>query len=485
MVRTAATRLTVADKVRRSYSAERFREGRTHYSGESQAPRRQRPHTGFLARVETVADPGVEAWFSLALEKDYDRAESLARRALAVDPGSRFARSTLAELYAHESRWDDAARQIEEARRHHPDGKWYRLAHADLLAEGKNLEKSAAVLKEAQSVPGLGRHVYKRLSRICYRLGNLPAALYWQEKLVSLAPNYLVYVSDYLFLAWLQVVVLDDVESALATVEAGSGIYRRSRRLRDAAESLRSGGALYDEPWVSWPAADSPAAESPPSSREPLPTDAFPGISRIPVSTPLVTIHTDLVALIDAATSAIREPGDVVAVSESVLSISQGRAIPLELVDPGPLARLLCRFVQAEGPLHSPEGMQGAVAESGAARILAAAFGGGIGKALGRHGLFYRIAGPRAAMIDDVAACMPPFDHHLILGPASPDRFAQRAAASLGCRVCVVDANNKTGAWLVGASPGTNRAVVESILADNPAGNEDEQTPIVLIKGLP
>lgn len=484
MARTTATRLKFAGKLRASYDQTNYARRRSRYAGPRQTRRRRADHADIVHGIEGAADPGIDAWFELSIYKDYDSAEELAKGALAADPGSRFARSTLAEIYAYESRWHDAACQIEAVRGRHPQNKWYRLTHADLLIEGKELGKASAVLKESQSVPGLERHVYKRLSRISYRLGNLPATLYWQEKLVSLAPNYLVYASDYLFLAWLQIRVLDDFEAALRTLDAGSGIYRRNARIRETAESLRAGRPADEEPWVSWPATGSPPMGVPPHPREPVAVESFPGITRFPVSMPLVTMHTDLTAHIDAATSSIRESGDVVAVSESVLSISQGRAIPLELVDSGPLARLLCRFVRAHSPLHSPEGMQGAVAESGAARILAAAIGGGLGKATGRRGLFYKIAGPRTALIDDVAACMPPFDHHLILGPADADEFSERAAAEIGCRVCVVDANNKTGAWLIGASSGIDPAMVESILSDNPAGNEDEQTPIVLIKGL-
>ncbi len=483
MIKTTSTRLKFAGRLRREYRRGRYLAERGTYSSSSYsgAPR---PFDTISSRLERAADPGIDAWFMLSVAKDYESAEEAALSALEADPGSRFARSALAEIYAFQSRFDEAIRQIEAARRHHPRNKWYRLTHADLLTEGKHLDEAVSVLKDSETIPDLRRHVYKRLSRISYRLGNLPAALYWQERLVSLAPNYLVYVSDYLFLAWLEVKVLDDFDAALRTLEAGSEIYKRSAAIRRAAEGLRRGRWVGDEPWDSWPAADSRRGDPAPSRKEPVVTDKHPGVARLAIPTPLVTMHSDFVALIDAATASVREPSDIVAVSESVLAISQGRAIPLELVDAGPLARLLCKFVHPEGPLHSPQGMQGAVAEAGAARILLAALGSGLGKLAGAHGLFYRIAGPRSAMIDDVAACMPPFDHHLILGPADPDGFSEAAASALGCRVCVVDANNKTGAWIIGASSGIDRAVVESVLSDNPAGNEDEQTPVVLIKGL-
>jgi hypothetical protein len=158
--------------------------------------------------------------------------------------------------------------------------------------------------------------------------------------------------------------------------------------------------------------------------------------------------------------------------------------VPLELIKPGPLARLLSRFVGTIGPLHSPEGMQGAIMEAGRARVLAGAAAGALGKLVRRRGWFYRVAGPGAAMIDDVAAAMPPHDHHIVFGPREPRQLATELARRLGCGVAIVDANHLTGAWVVGASPGVDAAWVEAALSDNPAGNEDERTPIVILRPL-
>jgi hypothetical protein len=47
-----------------------------------------------------------------------------------------------------------------------------------------------------------------------------------------------------------------------------------------------------------------------------------------------------------------------------------------------------------------------------------------------------------------------------------------------------VDANHLSGAWVVGASPGVDEQWVTAALMDNPAGNEDEQTPVVILRPL-
>ena len=85
-------------------------------------------------------------------------------------------------------------------------------------------------------------------------------------------------------------------------------------------------------------------------------------------------------------------------------------------------------------------------------------------------------------MIDDVAAALPPHDHHMVFGPGDADGLAARLAGELGFAVAVVDANHLAGAWVVGASEGVDRGWVERALNDNPAGNEDEQTPVVLVR---
>jgi xanthine/CO dehydrogenase XdhC/CoxF family maturation factor len=128
--------------------------------------------------------------------------------------------------------------------------------------------------------------------------------------------------------------------------------------------------------------------------------------------------------------------------------------------------------------------MQGAIMEAGRPKVLAGTAAAVAGKLARRRGWFYRVAGPATAMIDDVAAAMPPHDHHVVFGPREPEALAAELAEGLGCGVAVVDANHLTGAWVVGSSPGVDDEWVKAALMDNPAGNEDEQTPVVILRPL-
>jgi F420-0:gamma-glutamyl ligase len=272
-----------------------------------------------------------------------------------------------------------------------------------------------------------------------------------------------VYASDYVTLGQLQ---LDagDREAARETWRRGARIYGRNRELRALrAEHFGEQEAL---------AAPGIAAVS----------EEDAGVKRIPVRTEMISVRSDLREVVDRATAPLRRPGDVLALAESATAAAQGRLLPLELIRPGPLARLLSRFVGSIGPLHSAEGMQGAIMESGRPRIVLGAIAAGLSRPLGIHGWFYRVAGPRTAMIDDVAAALPPHDHHLVFGPIEAEELSRDLADELGCGVAVVDANHLTGAWVLAASEGVDRAWLTAALADNPAGNEDEQTPVVIVR---
>ena len=74
-------------------------------------------------------------------------------------------------------------------------------------------------------------------------------------------------------------------------------------------------------------------------------------VSTIPIRTHLIGENEDLVEVIRRYVSEILNPGDVVAVAESVVSITQGRAILPESVHPGLLAVSCASFRETEALL--------------------------------------------------------------------------------------------------------------------------------------
>lgn len=417
---------------------------------------------------DPAADPdslSLAAWLALNAERDPGSAERLARAALERGGEVRFASAALAEVLLRRSDWDEAVAVLREARDRCPDLRWYEVTLADALLEAGRTGEAEELLERAAGDPELRRHALKRLSRGALERGERERALRFFGELVDLAPDYLVYASDYAELGTLQLEA-GDADGARRTWRRGAAIYPRNERLRE----LRREHLGEDEPLA--------RPRIPPLAEEAI------GARRIPIRTPLISTRTPLLPLLDEVSRAERTEGDVLVLAESAAAAGQGRVVPLELIGPGPLARLLSRFVGRDGPLHSPEGMQGAIMELGRPRVALGAAAAVAGKALGRRGWFYRVAGRQAAMIDDVAACLPPHDHHLIFGPADADGLARELSRALGCGVAIVDANHQSGAWTVGASPQVDRRWLEEALADNPAGNEDERTPVVIVRPL-
>src|SRR5215212_340283 len=110
---------------------------------------------------------------------------------------------------------------------------------------------------------------------------------------------------------------------------------------------------------------------------------------RIPVHTHIVTDADDIVEVLARYAGSLVQPGDVLFVSEKVVAITQGRAIPVEKIRVGTLARLLWPRVAKVNygiGLRSPYSMQCAIEECGRARVLIAAVAGALGKLLGRKG---------------------------------------------------------------------------------------------------
>jgi hypothetical protein len=177
----------------------------------------------------------------------------------------------------------------------------------------------------------------------------------------------------------------------------------------------------------------------------------------------------------------------LVAVSERMVAITQGRSHRMVDIHPGWLARFLVRFVTRPGygiGLGTAETMQLAIEEVGAPRILMAAVVSGLTKPFGVHGLFYRIAGRQAAAIDGPTSyTIPPYNEAATLGPRDPTGVAGSIAEALGVPAAVIDAND-AGCNALGVSRGVDRRWVERLFADNPLGQAREQTPICVVRRL-
>ncbi|NEQ50658.1 MAG: F420-0:Gamma-glutamyl ligase [Leptolyngbya sp. SIO3F4] len=203
----------------------------------------------------------------------------------------------------------------------------------------------------------------------------------------------------------------------------------------------------------------------------------------------VLPIPTHLLGPLDSPLDTVKryvEPhaksGDIVTIGETPVAIMQGRWRHPSTVKPGWVAKRLCYFFMPTSSLATACGMQTLVDLVGPVRVVYAFVVGAIAKKfLGRPGMFYVLAGDQARLIDDVTGTLPPYDQFIVLGPQNPEQIVQEIYEVTGLKAAIVDVNDLKAVKILAATPGTDLNLVTSALIDNPAGNADEQTPVVLI----
>ena len=209
---------------------------------------------------------------------------------------------------------------------------------------------------------------------------------------------------------------------------------------------------------------------------------------RLPIKTHLITDKDDIVDVAaQYGSPVLSHPGDVLFISEKIVACTQGRAIPLEDIKPRKLAVWLSGHVTKDARgigLGMPETMEMALQEVGTLRILFAAFISVIGKKIfKKKGWFYNVAGYRAGSIDGPCHnTIPPYNHYVILGPLNPEKVAKQIKDRIGYDVCIVDINDLGGQILGASSKEIDKTLYARILKDNPLCQDDQQTPMGIIR---
>tara|TARA_B100000700_G_scaffold72797_1_gene81205 strand:+ start:393 stop:1556 length:1164 start_codon:yes stop_codon:yes gene_type:complete len=175
-------------------------------------------------------------------------------------------------------------------------------------------------------------------------------------------------------------------------------------------------------------------------------------------------------------------PTDIITIGESPLAIMQGEYIDFRTINISPLARLLCKGFHPTSSLATACGMQTLINISGPTRVIISWLAGGICKSFGIKGMFYRLAGEQARLIDDITGTTPPYDKSIVLGPKDTQSFCIKASKELKINVAVVDVNDLGRVKILSTSNIDNNEIIKSALNLNPAGNANQQTPLVLIR---
>ena len=175
-------------------------------------------------------------------------------------------------------------------------------------------------------------------------------------------------------------------------------------------------------------------------------------------------------------------PTDILTIGESPLAIMQGKYIDYRTVNVDPISRLLSKGFHPTSSLATACGMQTLINISSPTRVIASWLIGGIFKLFGIKGIFYRLAGEQARLIDDITGTTPPYDKSIVLGPKDTQIFCMEASRELNVNVAVVDVNDLGRVKILSTNNINNTKLIKRALTSNPAGNANQQTPLVLIR---
>ena len=202
----------------------------------------------------------------------------------------------------------------------------------------------------------------------------------------------------------------------------------------------------------------------------------------LPIRTHLLTELDDPVEVVRRYVVPHAQPGDVVTIGESPLAIMQGRFIHPSEIHPGWLATRLCYLFLPTSSLATACGLQTLINIVGPVRVFLAFVAGAIGKLFGQPGFFYRVAGDQARLIDDVTGTLPPYDKFIVLGPENAQGIVDQIQRETGLSAAIVDVNDLKAVKILAATSDLSINFLKKALITNPAGNADEQTPVVLIR---
>ncbi len=205
------------------------------------------------------------------------------------------------------------------------------------------------------------------------------------------------------------------------------------------------------------------------------------------IKTHFVNQGEDYMEIFRKYVSPIYEEGDIVSSSEKIISLCQNRVVRREELKVGFWARLLSKFAS-----HPDSGvgvgetvkMQYAISKAGLPKVLAASVAGGVCKLFGKKGVFYEIVGNDVAGLDGFYDRV--WEQYRDIGienPENPSGVCDEIKENLGMSCMIVDAND-LGQEVLGYSYDItlSEEELQGIISDNPCGQEQQTTPIVLIR---
>ena len=209
---------------------------------------------------------------------------------------------------------------------------------------------------------------------------------------------------------------------------------------------------------------------------------------RFAIQTHFVQVGEDQAALVERYVRPLYEAGDVLSFGAKVMAMCVKSVKIRDEVKPGFWANALWRFAGINHTgvgMHEPYKLQLVIDQVGLPRMLLAAFLSAVTKPFGVKGVFYRVCGQGVGGIDGfyTRSSFPIYHDLALINPENPAALCDELCAKTGIPVVLMDANDLQRDQLgkCSAFPLTDEEIQDA-LRDNPSGQGDELTPLILIR---
>ena len=212
---------------------------------------------------------------------------------------------------------------------------------------------------------------------------------------------------------------------------------------------------------------------------------------RYAVNTHFIEKGEDLNEVLKKYVLPLYEEGDIVTLGEKVVSMCQGNIVTIDEVKVGFWAKFLSKFAyrsHSGSGLSEPHKLQLTINLKGLPLVLWASFCSAIGKLFGKRGVFFKILGRDIAGIDGFypESMFDTYRTTAVLSSTEPQKVCNDVYSALSISCILVDAND-IDVEILGKSDdleGKSDDFLKELIRDNPAGQDDELTPFIIIRDI-
>ena len=212
---------------------------------------------------------------------------------------------------------------------------------------------------------------------------------------------------------------------------------------------------------------------------------------RYGIKTHFIEVGEDYIELMNRYVVPFVEEGDILSMSEKVISMCQANVVRMEDMKLSWFTKFMSKFGKKTDSgigITEPYKLQLMIDMKGLPTVLWAAFCGVCGKNVGKRGVFYEILGEEVAGIDGFYSHSSLDVYHTMatLIPREPSKVCNEIYEKWHVASMIVDAND-ISVEILGKADALSNVTNKNLAArieDNPAGQDNELTPFIIIRDI-